>query len=148
MDFVSNLSGKTLLIHLQNTGRLSRHHGETSKRLAEDKYAKLKYDLTEEQDKIIIDRVAELANKKNISMTEVSLAWLIKKGAIPVAGATKISQIDGMVKSVDAELTEEEIKYLEEPYVPHKLVGVMAENLKWLLIEERSFSPLFIVTNY
>lgn len=111
-------------------GRLSKHHGETSKRLAEDKYAKLKYDLTEEQDKIIIDRVTELADKKNISMTEVSLAWLIKKGAIPVAGATKISQIDGMVKSVDAELTEEEIKYLEEPYVPHKLVGVMAENLK------------------
>lgn len=111
-------------------GRLSKHYGETSKRLVEDKYAKLKYDLTEEQDKIIINRVAELADKKNISMTEVSLAWLIKKGAVPVAGATKISQIDGMVKSVDTKLTEEEIKYLEEPYVPHKLVGVMAQNLK------------------
>ena len=111
-------------------GRLSKHYGETSKRLVEDKYAKLKYDLTEEQDKIIINRVAELENKKNISMTEVSLAWLIKKGAVPVAGATKISQIDGMVKSVDTKLTEEEIKYLEEPYVPHKLVGVMAQNLK------------------
>lgn len=45
-------------------GRLSKHYGETSKRLAEDKYAKLKYDLTEEQDKIIIDRVTELADKK------------------------------------------------------------------------------------
>lgn len=111
-------------------GRLSKHYGETSKRLVEDKYAKLKYDLTKEQDKIIINRVAELADKKNISMTEVSLAWLIKKGAVPVAGATKISQIDGMVKSVDTKLTEEEIKYLEEPYVPHKLVGVMAQNLK------------------
>ena len=53
-----------------------------------------------------------------------------KKGAVPVAGTTKISQIDGMVKSVEAELTEEEIKYLEEPYIPHKLVGVMAQNLK------------------
>lgn len=111
-------------------GRLSKHYGESSKRLAEDKYAKLKYDLTEEQDKLIINRVTELADKRNISMTEVSLAWLIKKGTVPVVGATKTTQIDGMVKSIDIELTEEEIKYLEEPYVPHKLVGVMAQNLK------------------
>ena len=111
-------------------GRLSKHYGESSRRLTEDKYAKLKYDLTEEQDKTIIDRVIEIADKKNISMTEVSLAWLIKKGAIPIVGATKTAQIDGMVKSVNAILTEEEIKYLEEPYLPHKLVGVMAQNLK------------------
>lgn len=112
-------------------GRLSKHYGEVSKRLTEDKYAKLKYDSTEELDKIIIDRVMELADKKNISMTEVSLAWLIKKGAVPVVGATKISQIDGMVKSVDTELTEDEMRYLEEPYLPHKLVGVMAQNVNY-----------------
>ena len=54
-------------------GRLSKHPGETSKRLEEDSYARLKYDATAAQDAVIIDRVAELADKKEVSMTEVSL---------------------------------------------------------------------------
>ena len=57
-------------------GRLSKHPGETSKRLEEDSYAKLKYDDTARQDQVIIDRVAELADKRGVSMTEISLAWL------------------------------------------------------------------------
>lgn len=109
-------------------GRLAKPLGETSKRLEEDSYAKLKYDSTEKQDKIIIERVAELADKRNVSMTEISLAWLIEKGAIPVAGATKLHHIDGAVKALDVNLTEDEIAYLEEVYIPHKLVGVMAQN--------------------
>ena len=54
-------------------GRLSKHPGETSKRLEEDSYAKLKYDATAKQDSIIINRVAELAEKRGVSMTEISL---------------------------------------------------------------------------
>lgn len=111
-------------------GRLAKHSDETSKRLTEDSYAKLKYGSTEEQDKVIINRVAELAEKKNVSMTEISLAWLMKKGAVPVAGATKFHQVEGIVKSFDVELTDSETAYLEEPYIPHKLVGVMAQNTK------------------
>ena len=65
-------------------GRLSKHHGETSKRLQEDSYARLKYDTTAAQDSIIIDRVAELAKKHGVSMTEVSLAWLLTKVTSPV----------------------------------------------------------------
>ena len=61
-------------------------------------------------------------------MTEISLAWLLTKAASPVVGATKLSHIEGAVKAVDLVLTEKEIAYLEEPYVPHKLVGVMAQN--------------------
>ncbi|HJA68382.1 MAG TPA: aldo/keto reductase [Candidatus Mediterraneibacter cottocaccae] len=109
-------------------GRLSKHRGETSKRLEEDSYAKLKYDSTEEQDQVIIDRVAELAEKKGVSMTEISLAWLLTKVTAPVVGATKLHHIEGAAKAVDLELTEDEISYLEEPYVPHRLVGVMAQN--------------------
>ena len=60
-------------------GRLSKHPGETSKRLEEDSYAKFKYDATAGQDGVIINRVAELAEKRNVSMTEISLAWLITK---------------------------------------------------------------------
>lgn len=109
-------------------GRLSKHPGESSKRLMDDSYAKLKYDGTAEQDGVIIGRVAELADKKNVSMTEISLAWLLTKVTAPVVGATKLHHIDGAVKSVELCLSDDEIAYLEEPYVPHALVGVMAQN--------------------
>lgn len=109
-------------------GRLSKHRGETSKRLAEDSYAKLKYEDTESQDQVIIDRVAEIAEKRGVTMTEVSLAWLLTNVTSPVVGATKFHHVEGAAKAVDLELTADEIAYLEEPYVPHKLVGVMAQN--------------------
>ena len=110
------------------SGRLSRRPGETSKRLAEDSYAKLKYDGTAVADEKIIVRVAELADKYGVSMTEISLAWLLKKVTAPVAGATKLHHIDGAVKAVDLTLTDEDTAYLEELYIPHNLVGVMAQN--------------------
>lgn len=109
-------------------GRLSKHPGETSKRLQEDSYARLKYDTTAAQDRIIIDRVVELAKKHGVSMTEVSLAWLLTKVTSPVVGATKLHHVEGAVKAVSLSLTAEEIAYLEEPYIPHPLVGVMAQN--------------------
>ena len=109
-------------------GRLSKHPGETSKRLEEDSYARLKYDATAKQDAVIINRVAELAEKRGVSMTEISLAWLLAKTAAPVVGATKLHHIEGAAKAVELALTADEINDLEEPYVPHKLVGVMAQN--------------------
>ena len=108
-------------------GRLSKHLGETSKRLQEDTYAKLKYDKTAEQDGVIIERVAELAEKRGVSMTEISLAWLLTRVTAPVVGATKFHQIEGAAKAAELKLTQDEILYLEEPYVPHGLVGVMAQ---------------------
>ena len=109
-------------------GRLSKHPGETSKRLQEDSYARLKYDATAGQDAVIIGRVAELAERRGVSMTEISLAWLLTKVTAPVVGATKLSHIDGAARAAELTLTEEETAYLEEPYVPHALVGVMAQN--------------------
>ena len=109
-------------------GRLSKVPGETSKRLEEDNYAKFKYDATAEQDGIVIGRVKELAAKHGVSMTEISLAWLLTKVTAPVVGATKLHHIEGAAGAVDLILSEEETAYLEEPYVPHALVGVMAQN--------------------
>ena len=109
-------------------GRLSKHPGETSRRLQEDSYAQMKYDGMAAQDAPIIRRVAELAERHGVSMTEVSLAWLLTKVTAPVVGATKLHHIEGAAKAVDLELTDEECAYLEEPYVPHPLVGVMAQN--------------------
>lgn len=109
-------------------GRLSKHPDETSKRLKEDSYAHLKYDATAVEDQKIIDRVAELADRRGVSMTEISLAWLLSKVAAPVVGATKPSHMEGAAKAVELELSPEETAYLEELYVPHRLVGVMAQN--------------------
>ncbi len=109
-------------------GRLSKKPGETSERFREDDYAKLKYNGTAEEDGVIIERVEELAGKRGVSMTEISLAWLLTKVTAPIVGATKLSHVEGMTKAVDLCLTKEEIDYLEEPYMPHALVGVMAQN--------------------
>lgn len=112
------------------SGRLSRKPGEMSARLEKDAYAKFKYDKTAYADGLIIARVLEIADKRGVSMTEVSLAWLLTKVTSPVVGATKVSHVDGTVKAVNLVLTEDEINYLEELYVPHALVGVMAQNGK------------------
>ena len=111
-------------------GRLSRRWGETSRRFREDAYAKLKYDAAAGQDETIISRVAELSEKRGVSMTEISLAWLLTRVTAPVVGATSLSQVEGIAKAVDLSLSDEEIRYLEEPYVPHALVGVMAQNTR------------------
>jgi aryl-alcohol dehydrogenase-like predicted oxidoreductase len=111
------------------SGRLSRLPGaEDTKRAAEDAYAKFKYDATAQQDQIIIARVAELAQKHGVTMTEVSLAWLLTHADAPVVGATKLHHIEDAAKAVELELNDAEIAYLEEPYVPHALAGVMAQN--------------------
>ena len=112
------------------SGRLSRKPGESTKRLREDSYAKLKYDKAAEADGKIIDRVAKLAEKYQATMTEISLAWLLTKVTSPVVGATKAGHVDGAANAVKLRLAEEDIAYLEELYTPHPLVGVMAQNTK------------------
>ena len=113
------------------SGRLSRRDN-TSKRANEDTVAKSKYGKTEAEDELIIERVEELALKHNVSMSEVALAWLLTKVTSPIVGATKPHHVETAVNSVDLKLTAEEIAYLEEPYVPHELVGVMT-NIKGMM---------------
>ena len=110
------------------SGRLSRLPDTTSKRLEEDAYAKVKYDATADVDALVIARVSEVAEVRGVSMTEVSLAWLLTKVTAPVVGATKPRHVEGAAAAVDLRLSDAEIAYLEEPYVPHAIVGVMAQN--------------------
>ncbi|MFQ7910434.1 aldo/keto reductase [Escherichia coli] len=109
------------------SGRLSRKEGYT-RRATEDDYARGKYDSTAEQDRSIIERVAELAERHLVSMTEISLAWLLTKVTSPVVGATKKAHVDGAVNAVNLQLSPEEIQFLEETYQPHVLTGGMAQN--------------------
>ena len=109
------------------SGRLSRKDGHT-RRAVEDDYAREKYDRTAEQDRIIIERVAELAEQYQVSMTEISLAWLLTRVTSPIVGATQKRHVEGAVNAVSLQLSPEAIRYLEECYQPHFLTGVMAQN--------------------
>ncbi|MGB4374094.1 MAG: aldo/keto reductase, partial [Defluviitoga tunisiensis] len=106
-------------------GRLARDWSETTYRLQTDEVAKSKYDSTKDADKAIVDRVAELANKHGVSRAQISVAWLLHKDPVnaPIVGATKITHLEDAVGAIAVKLTPDEITYLEEPYVPHPIVG-------------------------
>ena len=91
-----------------------------------DRVAVGKYDSTQEQDMQIVARVAELAERKNCTMTQVALAWHFAKGvASTLIGATKAKYFADAAGAFDVALADEEIAYLEEPYLPHKVVGAL-----------------------
>lgn len=108
-------------------GHLTHKNWESgSKRDKTDKVLHAKYDKAKENDIKIVERVAELAEKYGVSMTEISLAWLLKRGvAAPIVGATKPEHFDDAVKAVDFDLSDEDASFLEEPYEPHELTGVI-----------------------
>lgn len=108
-------------------GRAARPNWEADTlRSKTDKVAHGKYDSTEEQDKKIAARIRETAEKYGVSMTAVTFAWHFAKGvASPIVGATKEKYLDDAVSAFDVNLTEEDIAYIDEPYVPHKIVGAL-----------------------
>ena len=88
-----------------------------------------KYDRTEEQDMQIVARVHELAVKYGVKMQEIALAWHWAKGvASPIVGATKSGYLDDAAGALQVRLTEEDIRYLEEPYLPHRVIGAIDHN--------------------
>ncbi|MEM5008477.1 aldo/keto reductase [Priestia megaterium] len=105
------------------SGRLVRDWSVTTDRTESDKIAVTKYGATIDVDRPIYDRVAELAEKKRLSRTQIALGWMLQKATAPVIGATKISHIEDAVSALPVTLTDDEVAYLEEPYVPHKIVG-------------------------
>jgi aryl-alcohol dehydrogenase-like predicted oxidoreductase len=107
------------------SGRLARDWAETTKRYETDQIAKSKYDATAEADKLVVERLAEIAEKRGTPRAQIALAWLLQKEPVvaPVIGATKISHLESAVESLSIKLTPEEIAFMEEPYVPHRIVG-------------------------
>lgn len=107
-------------------GRLTRDVGDQSTVRGEtDQIAKMKYDKTAEQDRIVVQRVAELAQKHGTSRARIALAWLLQQSPVsaPIVGATKVSHLEEAVGALEVSLSSEEVAYLEEPYVPHAVVG-------------------------
>lgn len=108
-------------------GRLSRiEWSADTLRSKTDVTAKGKYDNTKDSDMEIVKRVASLAQEKGCSMTQIALAWQFAKGVVsPLIGATKEKYFDDAAGSFDISLSKEDIAYLEELYVPHKIVGAL-----------------------
>lgn len=108
------------------SGRLTRSwSAESTLRSETDQIQKSKYDSAAETDRPIIERVAELAEKHAVSRTHIALAWLLQKQpvAAPIIGATKIAHLEEAAGALSVRLTQEEILYLEEPYMPHRVIG-------------------------
>ena len=106
-------------------GRLTRDWNETTNRLETDEFGKTLYAATEDADRRIIARVAEVAAGRGVPRAQVALAWLLQKPFItsPIVGASKLHHLDDAVAALSLNLTPEEIASLEEPYVPHSVVG-------------------------
>lgn len=111
-------------------GHLTRPQWNTDTlRSKTDRVAMGKYDRTEEQDMEIVRRVHELALKYNVKMQQIALAWHWAKGvSAPIIGATKAAHLDDAAKALAVKLTPEDLSYLEEPYVPHRIVGAIDHN--------------------
>ena len=108
------------------SGRLTRDWAsENTLRSATDQIAKSKYDATADTDRQVVERVAEIADKHRVPRVHIALAWLLQKQPVtaPIIGATKISHLESAVGALSVKLTQEEVAYLEEPYVPHPIVG-------------------------
>jgi aryl-alcohol dehydrogenase (NADP+) len=78
-----------------------------------------------EEDFVVADRATEVANTRGVTGSQVALAWILSKPHItaPIIGATRMEHLDQAIAALDLQLTEDEIKQLEEPYKPHPILG-------------------------
>ena len=106
-------------------GRLTRAWGETSDRMETDEFGKTLYTAAQDSDRKIVERVGEVAAKRGVPRAQVALAWLAQKPFMtaPIVGASKPHHLDDAIAALSLNLTPEEIASLEEPYVPHPVVG-------------------------
>lgn len=106
-------------------GKLTRDWEETSYRSETDAFGKTLYTKTEEADKVVVSRVAEVAAKRGVPRAQIALAWVLQKDPVtaPIVGTTKMSHLEDAIASLSIELTPEEISYMEEPYIPHPVLG-------------------------
>jgi 1-deoxyxylulose-5-phosphate synthase len=106
-------------------GKLTRDWDETSYRSETDAFGKTLYSKTHEADKAVVERVAELAAKRGVPRAQIALAWVLQKDPVtaPIVGTTKMSHLEDAVASLSIELTPEEIAHMEEPYIPHPVLG-------------------------
>jgi aryl-alcohol dehydrogenase-like predicted oxidoreductase len=107
-------------------GRLTRPwQAETTKRTESDQFGNRMYSKTEEADRTVVDRLGELAEQRGISRAQLAMAWLLAKPVVtaPIVGATKPHHLADAVAALKVSISPEEIRLLEEHYVPHPVLG-------------------------
>ncbi|MBM7691770.1 aryl-alcohol dehydrogenase-like predicted oxidoreductase [Peribacillus deserti] len=107
------------------SGRLTRDWAETTFRSETDQVQKAKYDSTVDADRLVVERVAAIAEKHGVPRAQIALAWLLQKKPVtaPIIGATKTSHLENAAAALSINLTPEEEDFLEVPYVPHPISG-------------------------
>jgi aryl-alcohol dehydrogenase-like predicted oxidoreductase len=106
-------------------GRLARPWEETTKRKDQDPFGKSLYEPMAEADRGVVERVAAVATQRKVPMAQVALAWVLQKSPVtaPIIGATRLQHLDDAAAALSIELTAEEVAQLEDPYVPHPVLG-------------------------
>ncbi len=108
-------------------GHLARPWEEqkATERAGTDQFGKTLYARTEDADRRVIDRVGEIAGTRDIPRAQVALAWLLQAPGVtsPIVGATKPHHLEDAVAALSVSLSPEEVGALEEPYVPHPVLG-------------------------
>jgi aryl-alcohol dehydrogenase-like predicted oxidoreductase len=100
--------------------------GEATTREQNDAYGKKLYGATEEADRKIIERITEISRLRGIPQAQVALAWLLEKRVVtaPIVGATKPHHLEDAVGALSVKLSDDEVRTLEEPYIPHAVAGI------------------------
>jgi 1-deoxyxylulose-5-phosphate synthase len=106
-------------------GRLARPLDSTTNRSEKDVFGKKIYGSVTESDRMIVQKVADIAKRRGVTMAQVALAWVLQKSEVtaPIVGATKLEHLRDAIASLELKLTSEEVAELEAPYVPHPLAG-------------------------
>lgn len=106
-------------------GRLTRDWDEATARSDTDNFGRTLYADTAAADRKVVERVAEIAKERGVPRARIALAWVLSRPEVsaPIVGASKAGHLDDAITALDIELSDEEIERLEEPYVPHAVVG-------------------------
>jgi len=106
-------------------GRLTRDWDETTARSETDLFGRTLYRRTADADRKIVERVAEIAAEREVPRAQVALAWVLAKEEVsaPIVGASKPSHLEDAIAALELPLSDREIDRLEEPYLPHEVVG-------------------------
>jgi aryl-alcohol dehydrogenase-like predicted oxidoreductase len=106
-------------------GRLTRDWDETTQRQGSDELLKTLYTTAVDADKAVVERVAQVADRRGVPRAQIALAWVASRPGVtaPIVGTTKPHHLDDAVAALDIALTDDEVASLEEPYIPHPVEG-------------------------
>jgi aryl-alcohol dehydrogenase-like predicted oxidoreductase len=107
-------------------GRLTRPwDGESTKRLETDQFGRTMYGATEAADRLVVDRLGQVAEAAGVPRARLALAWLLGKPGVtaPIVGATKPHHLEDAAAAVELKLGEGQAAALEQPYAPHPVLG-------------------------